>query len=245
MKPSSLSFAALPLLSLALGAGTSAADTLNEMCEKRFMSVTTETFDQSRNMGDWGFDCRTETQPVSGGSPGSYLSISGLATFAPMARSCTDALSVFGGDYRDAEIFAITADFRTYSVSSTTADRPLSLVLVNDAGTPNDSSDDLYVYYVGAQNIPSVNDGWAPFQFPVPANSQTLPTPRSNDIGQTGWATAVGELSIPASDPDAVWNTVIQDVDQVIFWWHDPRAFAFLQDWELGMDNPAVATCAN
>jgi hypothetical protein len=31
----------------------------------------------------------------------------------------------------------------------------------------------------------------------------------------------------------------------VIFWWHDPRYFAILQSWDIGMDNPSLITCAD
>jgi hypothetical protein len=243
MKKTSLS-----IVLIALGAGTAVAEPLDALCEGKSMDVTRETFSGGSEAG-WGFDCATDFVASTGGNPDAFLRIQELDTFAPWGRTCSSALAPYNGDYREKGVAAVSADFKTFSVSLTTEERPLSLVLVHHSGTPADTSDDLYVYYVGEANIPSPGiqnrGGWVHFQFDVPSSSPILPRPRSPGDGAPGWVAAVGEVFNPAADPDAVWNTVIQNVDQVIFWWHDPRYFSILQSWDIGMDNPSLITCAD
>lgn len=237
------------IVSILIGAGTVAAEPLARACDEPFTKVVTEPFNDGSNEGGWGFLCPGSFIDDDGGNPGPFMRAAGMEHFAPMARTCGRAPSVFKGDYRSANVFSISVDFKTFSASSTTVDRPLTLVLVNHAGTPGDISDDWYVFYVGKQNIPPVatgserGDGWVRYHFDVPSHSPTLPPPYSGAEGQSGWVAAVGEVFAPAEDPDAVWNTVIQNVDEVIFWWHDPRYFAIFQMWDVGMDNPSLAMC--
>jgi len=141
-------------------------------------------------------------------------------------------------------VIALAADFRIFSVSTTAEERPMSLVLVSDAGTPRDPTDDLFVFYVGPENIPMPGRGWGNYEFEVPSGSPTLPFPRSETEGEPGWVATRGDVFTPAPDPDAAWNAVIEDVDQVIFWFHDPRYFAFIQTCDVGMANPSIPTCA-
>ena len=44
----------------------------------------------------------------------------------------------------------------------------------------------------------------------------------------------------PELDPDAAWNQVIQDVDQVTFFYGDPTFFFIFQAWSTGIDNPSI-----
>lgn len=240
--------ASLSIMLVALGAGTAVAEPLDALCEGKSMDVVRETFSAGSEAG-WGFDCATEFVSSTGGNPDAFLRIQELDTFAPWARTCSSALAPYNGNYREKGVAAVSADFKAFSVSLTTEERPLSLVLVHHSGTPQDVSDDLYVYYVGEANIPSPGNqgraGWVHYQFDVPSSSPILPRPRSPGEGAPGWVAAVGEVFNPAANPDAVWNTVIQNVDEVIFWWHDPRYFAILQSWDVGMDNPSLITCAD
>lgn len=232
---------------LILGQGIAAASPLSQVCDKHYTVMYTETFAGASNQGEWGFDGSYDRIERSGGDPGEYFHNSHLVTFAPRPATGLGTSSEFTGNYRERGVFSVGGDFRTLSVTYTADKRPMSLVLVNHAGTPRDISDDLYVFFVGRENIPQPGDDspseWAHYEFPVPADSRALPFPRSEGEWQPGWGAAVGHLSTPARDPDAVWSRVIQDVDQVIFWFHDPRLYAMLQDWDVGMDNLSVATC--
>jgi hypothetical protein len=241
--------ASLSIVLVTLVAAPAVAEPLDPICEGKSMGVVREGFSAGATAG-WGFDCAADFVAMSGGNPDAFLRNQEVDSFAPWAMTCTSAAGAFLGDYREKDVAAIAADFKTFSASLTTDERPMSVMLIHHAGTPEYVDDDLLVYYVGDTNIPapgaSSRDGWVHYQFAIPSDSPVLPRPRSPGDGAPGWVAAYGsEVSQPADDPDAVWNTVIENVDQVIFWWHDPRYFAILQSWDVGMDNPALITCAD
>lgn len=233
--------ASLPLLT-----STSQAMPLDQICHERFMRVITETFSDDFNGEGWSFDGPSFIEE-HGGSPGAFLRSAELETFAPRVRSVPGKPTSFTGDYRARGVFALSVDLKTFAVSSTAEGRLLSVVLINHAGTPRDIGDDRYVFFVTPDNIPmpgeDTPDGWVRYQIEIPSDSPTLPYPRSETEGEPGWVAAEGEVFIPAADPDAVWNEVVEGVDEVVFWWHDPRYFAIFQTWDVGMDSAAVAMC--
>jgi hypothetical protein len=250
----------IPLALLGTASGTDALAGPEDDCRKR--TVFTETFEGGKNEGGWSFGISDEAILEEDGSHGDVLVTTAclgtsfclvpdqpLVTFAPRART-GKADSEFGGDLRARGVTRVGADFRLYRVNTGTyQERPLSLVLVNFNGTPEDPTDDLYVCLVGRRNIPTPspegNGGWGRYDFDLPTSSPTLPTPRSEVEGDFGWVAAEGDIFTPALDPDAVWNAVVEDVDQMIFWWHDPRFFAILQNWKVAMDNASIVSCAD
>lgn len=246
---------------LGAGLGADALADPADNCRKK--TVFTETFEGGTNEGEWSFGIAEETILAEEGSHGDVLITTGclgtifcqapdqpLVTFAPRARTREED-SEFTGNLRKKRVTKVNADFRLYRVNfGTYQERPLSLVLVNFNGTPKDITDDLYVYLVGRRNIPAPspegnNGGWGQYSFDVPTSSPTLPTPRSEVEWDFGWMATEGDVFTPALDPDAVWNTVIEDVDQMIFWWHDPRLFAIIQNWKVAMDNASIVSCAD
>lgn len=249
------------LLSTLLGVGLIVDTFAGEKAICRKETTFTESFEGGTNEGKWTFGIFDEAIRPVGGSHGDALITTCLSnpcifpeqplvTFAPRARTRASE-SEFTGNLRAKGVTEVSADFRLYRVSfNTFTERPLSLVLVNFNGTPEDITDDMFVFLVGQQNIPRPSPegqgGWVRYTFEIPTGSPTLPTPVSMVEWDPGWGTGDdGEIIFPADDPDAVWNTVIEDVDQMIFWWHDPRLFAIIQDWKVAMDNPAIAFCSD
>lgn len=249
----------LPLLALlAIGSSFDAFAAGPNDCRRQ--TIFTESFEGGSNEGRWSFGIFEEAIAPSSSPHGDVLITScrtnpcplpdqPLATFAPQARTLASA-SEFTGNLRARRVTEVRADFRLYRVNfDTYQERPLSLVLVNFNGTPEEIDDDLYVFLVGKKNIPSPsptgNGGWVSYSFDLPTSSPTLPTPFSTVEGEPGWVAADGEIFFPADDPDAVWNRVVENVDQMIFWWHDPRFFAILQNWKVAMDNAAVVSCSD
>jgi hypothetical protein len=213
-----------------------------EPCPPAPVPIFSETFSDGSNEGAWRLSQRSIIE-ASGGDPGAFLRDASLDTFAPLARTQWQAPSLFTGEYRAQGVVALAASFQIFSATWTVEDRPMSLMLVSDPDTPHDSTDDTSAFYVGHDNIPSPGAGWARYHFEVPSHSLTLPFPRSQTEGEPGWVVAEGDIFTPAKDPDAAWNTVMEDVDQVIFWFHDPRYFAIFQMWDVGMDNPSIFAC--
>lgn len=174
------------------------------------------------NTGAWTWGIPV-TYPMSGGNPGRYLRTDNLDTFAPQLR--TQGESVFTGDFRAAGVESIGIDLRTFAVDFSAAERPLALMLIDNNGTPANSSDDWAVYTLGP-DIPVPAEGWKSFEFPIPSQSETLPP---------GWNTINFG---PGGTPN--WNTVITDVDRVQFFYGDPEFFFIFQMWDLGADNISI-----
>jgi hypothetical protein len=227
---------------LALGSNAAQANPPGENCHRRFQTALTETFTGGGNEGAWSLSGGGIVES-RGGRSDEFLHEDYVDTFAPWGQTEWGVASMFTGNYRAQDVIALAAEFRIFSVSVTVAERPMSLVLVSDPGTPLDPTDDLFVSYVGPENIP-MPGGWHSYEFDVPSDSPVLPFPRSQIEGEPGWVATRGDMFTPVRDPDAAWNAVIEDVDQVIFWFHDPRYFAIIQSWNVGMDNPSLITCS-
>ncbi len=190
-------------------------------------STTTVTFEDGVNTGLWTYGFGMSI-PMSGGNPGRYLRSQGLDTFAPQLR--TQGSSIFTGDYRAAGVTALGVDLQTFAVDFSAAERPLSLLLVSDNGTPGNFDDDYAAYIVGDSDIPVPGEGWKSFSFDVPSSSLSLPA---------GWNFIQFGFKSPAN-PD--WNDVITDVSEVIFFSGDPEFFFIFQMWTLGADNISITT---
>ncbi len=187
------------------------------------------------NAGNWSFfgnpNNPVEVIEPSGGNPGAFLhsTCSGLAcldTFAPELRTQLGTSSIFTGDWRAKKIVAVGVDLAIFHVDFSSADRPLTLMLRHDPGTPGDVSDDVVVYRVGSKDIPPPNGEWRRFSFRIPSANTALPA---------GWLVLQG-----SGEDDADWNQVLTSVSQVSFFYGDPTFFFIFQQWELGVDNVRI-----
>jgi hypothetical protein len=191
--------------------------------------TTVETFSGGSNDGQWTWGTPQNVLPA-GGNPGDFL-VSGLIdTIAPMARTTIGAATAFHGDYRAAGVSSLGVDLASQFIAfPTSCQRPLSLQLFCDNNTPANTFDDTYVYLVMTDIVPCVGVGWVSYDVSVPSGSAVLPA---------GWAVDPNN----ANPADQVWNQVIQDVDQVQWFWGDPTFFFIFQQWNVGMDNPRISS---
>lgn len=187
-----------------------------------------DTFEGGVNIGSWSFGTGGGGIVNTGGNPGAYWREGQIDTFAPQARTEWGSSSPFVGDYRSNGVSQISVDFQLFHVDFSAAERPLTLLLVEDNGTPNDFDDDWGAYVKHSEFVPLVGEGWKGFTFNFDSNSATLPT---------GWMTIQFGPNSP-SNPD--WNSLITDVDQLRFFWGDPELFYIFQMWDIGMDNVAI-----
>ncbi len=184
-----------------------------------------ETFDGGSNQGGWTYGLPASF-PTNGGHPGSYLLVSGLDTFAPIAA--TTETGVFTGNFHQRQILTIGVDLITHSVDFSAGGRPLTLMLFHDNGTPGDPKDDTAAFFMGP-NIPQPGEGWLSYDFAVPSQSDTLPQ---------GWELLnLGDSGSPAQH---TWAQVMANVNQVSFFYGDPRLFFIFQMWTVGMDNVRI-----
>ena len=164
----------------------------------------------------------------NGGNPGEFIGTQQFDTFTPRAQTTLGVTSVFHGDYRAAGVTDMGIDLKTFANQfPNSCMRPISIQLVSDPGTPGNFGDDTYVYFVSSQQAPCAGEGWKSYDFAVPAASAVLPA---------GWAI---DPNNPGA-PDAVWNQVIEDVDQVQWWYGDPTFFFIFEQWSVGLDNPRM-----
>ena len=195
-----------------------------------------ETFTDKSNVGGWEV-AKKVSFPPNFGNPGWFL-LSFVDAPGPLIFS-KDEASPFGGDWRAKGVRSVGLDLRTF-IPHPHVDRELSLMLVDDGGTPRDFLDDCIVAFVGAQLTPQYEEGWRSFDFFVDADSSTLPP---------GWK-LVSESS-GCHDPDAAWNRIITHVARVEFYYGDPQMVSIFWFWQVGIDNvrisnelPASTYCA-
>jgi hypothetical protein len=185
-----------------------------------------DTFETGSSQGGWSFGLPA-VYPMSGGNPGRYLRVDNLDTFAPQPRSAM-SVNPFTGNFRDRHVVRIGLDLATFDVDFSAAERPCTLMLLNNNGTPANANDDWAVYLMG-EDIPLEGQGWKSYSFDIPSDATALPA---------GW----GTIQFGPSSPTPNWNTAITDVDRVVFFYGDPELFFIFQQWDLGMDNVLIET---
>ncbi|MBL9118495.1 MAG: hypothetical protein JNL80_01105 [Phycisphaerae bacterium] len=185
-----------------------------------------DTFETGSSQGAWTFGL-PPVYPMSGGNPGRYLRVDNLDTFAPQPR-CAMTSNPFTGNYRERHVVRIAVDLVTFDVDFSAAERPCTLMLVNNNATVGNTNDDWAVYYKGV-DIPQEGQGWKSISFDIPAQERTLPA---------GWNT----FQFGSGSPTPNWNVAIQDVDRVLFFYGDPEFFFIFQQWDLGLDNVLIET---
>jgi len=181
----------------------------------------TEGFAGGTNQGNWWYGPPGVTIEPIGGNPGEWLHDPNVSSVAPIARTTTASV-VFHGDYRDRGVLGISTDFITIA-KQFGDERPATLMLVDYNGTPSFAADDNVVYFLGTDVLPQPNQGWKTIGYAIPSSSPTLPI---------GWFKLQG-----AGNGDQVWNTVIQNVDQIRWFYGNPQGSLLFQQWDVGMDN--------
>jgi hypothetical protein len=196
------------------------------MTEHGAADTYVDTFESGNSQGGWTFGL-PPVYPMTGGNPGRYLRVDNLDTFAPQPR-CAMTANPFTGNYRDKNVVRIGVDLVTFDVDFSADGRPCTLMLLNNNGTPSNANDDWAVYFMGP-NIPLEGQGWKSYSFDVPSQATALPP---------GWKT----IALGPTSPTPNWNTAIQDVDRVVFFYGDPEFFFIFQQWDLGLDNALIET---
>lgn len=188
-----------------------------------------DTFDNGANPNGWWWNGFSPVMETTGGNPGGWYRDSFINDFIPALRSST-ATGLWAGDYRANGITGIAFDAQT--ISGPSATQPMTIVLKDTKGTPSDPNDDDYAYYVDNSVVmPQAGAGWSHYEFSIPSQSTTLPA---------GWAAASGSWFTPGFNPGYSWDMLIQNVDQVEMWMHDPTAFGIWLVWDCGVDNMEI-----
>jgi hypothetical protein len=115
----------------------------------------------------------------------------------------------------------------------------VTLILLNDNGTPFDLTDDWGAYTVTQLPLPPMGVAgltgatdilqWVSYDIPVPSQSNTLPA---------GWSW----ISRSTLRPAGGWGRLMRDVDHVGFNFGDPAQLYPLFNWDVALDNPRITT---
>lgn len=202
-------------------------------------STTVETFETRTNQGEWTWGTGYEYFVETNGNPGRYLRDSSLVDFVPRASTSFGVQSVFTGDYRSRNVASVGIDMAIASVDGFVEGRKVTLILLNDNGTPHDLTDDWGAFTV--TNLPIPNTGvagilnttdilqWASYDIAVPSQSATLPE---------GWSW----VSRNYVRRNGSWGRLMRDVDHIGFILGDPALRYPLLNWDVALDNPRITT---
>lgn len=214
-----------------------------------FAQVTfVETYEDGTNRGNWSWGTGNEEIVPLNGNPGAYLQDLTLSTFTPGASTAPGDFSQFVGNYRARGVSSVGIDLVILDTGFPIdpSSRPLTLILHNDNGTPQDFEDDWGAWFVGPDPIPSpgvtmfLGAGWNTYDFGVPSQETTTPD---------GWVffdctdqnidcviTPSGQTPPGAND----WNDLMADVDVAEFHYGIPGTISILNSWDVGLDNPRI-----
>ena len=200
--------------------------------------TSTETFESGTNTGDWTWGTGSETFVVGTDSYGRYLREDYLVTFTPRASTDFGSQSVFTGDYRARNVAFVGIDMAIPYVSGNVNGRTVTLILLNDNGTPDDLGDDWGAFTDTSLPIPPTGVAgfspsdilqWRSYDIAVPSQSNTLPE---------GWSW----VSRNYPRKNGGWARLMRDVDYVGFIMGDPAVIYPLTAWDVALDNPRITT---
>ncbi|MFN0131106.1 MAG: hypothetical protein ACKVW3_01005 [Phycisphaerales bacterium] len=188
----------------------------------------TEPFENNINLGGWTIVGGPGGSIIpTGGYPGAYF---GGTNFDYPSLE-TRGRSSFTGDWSTRPSTTIDLDLVTYSQQGTIF--PLSIMLLSDAGTPSDPSDDWGAWMLGTQEVPAAGTGWMYFSIQVPSGS-TMDPPACweyIDLGQN-----------PPANRN--WTLLMRDVTQVRLIWSSPGTTSNFPAWNIGIDNIRIKPTA-
>lgn len=192
-------------------------------------------FESGINIGGWHFGGPADAINTTGGNPDSWYSTSFLFIFAPIFYSDYEA-EYFTGNYAQAGVSRISGDFQTtYCENGGAGSFPITVLLRNCMGTPEDVTDDVYVYPEPVNYIPWIGEGWKHYDFDIPSDfngaAGELPT------GWRGGSYYTGGAVFPS---DVTFHDIISNVQQVEFWFMDPDWMALMVPWDVGADNITI-----
>jgi hypothetical protein len=201
--------------------------------------TTVETFETGTNQGNWTWGTGSETFVIAADAHGRYLREDYLVTFTPRASTDFGTPSIFTGDYRARNVASVGIDMAIPYASGTVTGRTVTLILLNDNGTPDDLEDDWGAFTVTNLPIPPTGIAgvsglseilqWRSYDIQVPSQSANLPE---------GWSW----ISRNYLRRNGSWARLMRDVDHVGFIMGNPAVLYPLLAWDVALDNPRVTT---
>ena len=207
---------AYPLLALACAGAADAA-------------VLIDDFESGHPHG-WTFGVtHPDTILPDGGTPGRYLYNDYVASFAPRATAKPAVGTALYAALRSGAITRISIDAITYW-TSVRRSGAFALVLRATRGTLQPDDDD-FAFTLSSRPVPAVGEGWVNYSFAVPSTS--------GEATPAGWVGGhFADMGRWRRGMD--WRQLMRSVDQIEFWWIDPRLYGLVHDSQIGIDSVRV-----
>jgi len=190
-----------------------------------------EDFEDGVIDGGWRWSGTDVVEP-SGGNPGAYGLSPEIWVPTPVYFGGWDAPG-WTGDYHAMGVTGFSIDIMTVSTSNfNLAYYPLFIVIMNHMGTPDDITDDVFVYYnPDAYNAPAAGTGWASYQWDIP--SDFVGGPGELPPGWMGgnWTT---QTVFPA---DMTWQDMMTNVGRLEIRMLYMDYAAIYEPYVMGSDN--------
>lgn len=193
-----------------------------------------EGFDGGSNEGEWSWGTGNQSISPLNGNPGAYLQDLTLFSAQPTLGTAGGVASVFTGDYRARKVTSVGIDLITLSKQfAVESNRFVTLVLLDDNGTPANPNDDRGAYFTSDDLVPDAGvpidaaAGWTSYDIAVDSQAVTLPA---------GWQ------AITFGPPALSWSELMSGVDIVEFWYGEPGTIFLFDSWDVGADNARIAT---
>lgn len=215
-------------------------------------SVTfVETYEDGMNHGMWSWGTGNEQIVTTGGNPGAHLQDLTLSTFTPGAATAPGYFSQFVGNFRGRGVSSVGIDLRIFDVSFPVdpSSRPLTLILHNDNGTPQNFEDDWGAWFIGNDPIPTpggglpgLAPGWNSYEFDVPSGELEMPDGWTffDCTDQTTDCVFTDAPNQPTGPND--WLDLMANVDMTEFFYGVPGTIGILNGWDVGLDNPRITS---
>lgn len=188
--------------------------------------VYVETFDFGVNVGQWAIrGAPFDLFPSQGGNPGWYIHCPTLIAPAPILL--TTGPSVFTGNYRQRQVYAMGTDLILYHWQwPMPPDTHIYLALRNETYG-------MYLFADTGARIPQADGRWNSYGVRIPYDSAVLP--------ERWLAWYAGYVYEPGTSVgDKVWEMVITDVQQVVWSYGGPLAANLIGPTDSGADNPFI-----
>lgn len=203
-----------------------------------YQTTYVETFDNGSNDGGWTWGTGNETIPADGGNPGAFVYDTTLFSDHAKASTSFGVASTFLGDWAGRGVASIGIDLATEAADGNISGQKLTLVILNDNGTPFDLYDDWGAYFVSDKAVPQPGViglsgdapmlAWVAYDFDVPSSAKQLPA---------GWVW----ISRNTIRPNGSWGRLMKNVSHVGFMYGDPAVYQLFLNYDVALDNPRIS----
>jgi hypothetical protein len=190
-----------------------------------------EDFEDGVIDGEWRWSGSDFIEPT-GGNPGGYGRCSEIWVPTPVYFGGWDAAG-WTGDYQAMGVTGFSIDIMTIATANyNLAYYPLFIAIMNHMGTPDDITDDVFVYYnPDAYNAPAAGTGWASYHWDIPSDFVGAPGELPPGWMGGNWTT---QTVFPA---DMTWQDMMNNVGRLEIRMLYMDYAAAYEPYEMGADN--------